>query len=106
MINDFGLCKHITQATLSRCETWNFVRSFAHHWVTPLEEGDRYSKADLSPAQEQLGISLPIAFKEAYALFSRRSDLTRNQEYLLEPTALYLDHEALIFQHENQGAAC
>jgi hypothetical protein len=55
--------------------------------------------------EECLGISLPAAFKEPYALFGCRSDLTRNQEYLLQPTALYLDHNALIFRHEKQGAA-
>ncbi|KAA8641953.1 hypothetical protein EYZ11_010229 [Aspergillus tanneri] len=105
MSKDFDLCEHITQAIRGRCETWNFIRSFTYHWVTQLEEGDGYSDADLSTAEERLGISLPAAFKEAYALFGRRSDLTRNQEYLLEPTDLYLDHGALIFRHENQGGA-
>lgn len=103
-MSDFDLSKQITQAIQGRCETWNFIRSFASHWVTPLKEADGYSEADLLAAEERLGISLPAALKEAYTLFGRRSDLTRNQEYLLEPTALYLDHEALIFRHENQGA--
>ncbi|KAE8383712.1 hypothetical protein BDV26DRAFT_287134 [Aspergillus bertholletiae] len=105
MSTGFDLCKQITPAVRGRCETWNFIRSFASHWVTSLEEADGYSESVLSAAEERLGISLPAALKEAYALFGCRSDLTRNQEYLLEPTALYIDHDALIFRHENQGAA-
>lgn len=105
MSSGFVLCEQITQAVRGRYETWNFIRDFTSHWVTPLEEGDGYSETDLSAAEESLGISLPDALKEAYALFGRRSDLTRNREYLLEPTALYLDHGALIFRHENQGAS-
>jgi hypothetical protein len=104
-MSDFDLSKKINQAIQGRRETWDFIRSFVSHWVTPLKEADGYSEADLLAAEERLGISLPAALKEAYNLFGRRSDLTRNQEYLLEPTALYLDHGALIFRHENQGAA-
>lgn len=105
MNDGFDLCEQIAQAVRGRPETWDFIRDFTSHWVTPLEQGDGYSESDLSAAEERLGISLPAAFKEAYTLFGRRSDLTRNQEYLLEPTALCLDHGALIFRHENQGAA-
>jgi hypothetical protein len=105
MSTSFDLCERITPAVHDRRETWNFIRDFASHWVTPLEESDGYSESVLSAAEERLGIPLPAAFKEAYALFGCRSDLTRNSEYLLEPTALYLDHDALIFRRENQGAA-
>lgn len=105
MSDDFDLCQHITHALGRRCGTWNFIRSFASHWVTAIEEGDGYSETELLAAEQRLGIPLPAAFKEAYTLFGRRSDLTRNQEYLLEPMALYVDHGALIFRDENQGAA-
>ncbi|KAF9890747.1 hypothetical protein FE257_005616 [Aspergillus nanangensis] len=104
MSNNLDLCEHISQAIRGRNETWTFIRSFASYWVTPLEEGDGWMGADLLAAQERLGLTLPAAFKEAYTLFGRRSDLTRNQERLLGPMDLYLDNRALTFRHENQGA--
>jgi hypothetical protein len=105
MSSGFDICEQTKQAIRGRSETWNFIRGFTSHWVTPIQEGDGYSEAELSAAEERLGISLPAALKEAYTLFGRRSDLTRNREYLLEPTAIYLKHGALIFRHENQGAS-
>ncbi|KAL2784033.1 hypothetical protein BJX66DRAFT_348693 [Aspergillus keveii] len=105
MSTRFDLCERVTLAVHGQGETWNFIRDFASHWVTPLDESDGNSESVLSATEERLGIALPEAFKEAYALFGCRSDLTRNSEHLLEPAALYLDHDALIFRHENQGAA-
>lgn len=105
MSSGFDFCEEITQAIRGRSETWNFIRGFTSHWVTPLQEGDGYSETELSAAEERLAISLPDALEEAYTLFGRRSDLTRNREYLLEPTALSLNHGALIFRRENQGAS-
>jgi hypothetical protein len=45
--------------------------------------------------------------REAYLLFGRRQDLTSNHDVLLGPAELYVDDtkEALVFRHENQGAA-
>ncbi|OJJ07609.1 hypothetical protein ASPVEDRAFT_155421 [Aspergillus versicolor CBS 583.65] len=105
MSNDFDICEQINRVTGGRSDTWNFIRSFASHWITPIQEGDGYNETELLSAEQRLGIPLPAALKESYTLFGRRSDLTRNQEYLLEPTALYVHHGALIFRHENQGAA-
>jgi len=73
-----------------------------------LESGDGWSQADLVAAEERLGIQLPTALREAYLLFGRRRDLTSNHDVLLGPAELYVDDakEALVFRHENQGAAC
>ncbi|WP_234325516.1 SMI1/KNR4 family protein [Streptomyces sp. NRRL S-146] len=45
--------------------------------------------------------------REAYLLFGRRRDLISNYDVLLGPAELYVDdaREALVFRHENQGAA-
>ncbi|MEV4430910.1 SMI1/KNR4 family protein [Streptomyces sp. NPDC049602] len=52
-------------------------------------------------------VRLPAALREAYLLFGRRRDLTSNHDVLLGPAELYVDDakEALVFRHENQGAA-
>ncbi|MGW0885668.1 SMI1/KNR4 family protein [Streptomyces sp. NPDC002671] len=62
---------------------------------------------DLVAAEERLGVRLPAALREAYLLFGRRRDLTSNHDVLLGPADLYVDDakEALVFRHENQGAA-
>lgn len=54
-----------------------------------------------------MGLRLPTALREAYVLFGRRRDLTSNHDALLGPAELYVDDakEALVFRHENQGAA-
>lgn len=56
---------------------------------------------------ERLGVRLPAALREAYRLFGRRQDLTSNHDVLLSPAELYVDDakQALVFRHENQGAA-
>ncbi|MGW1002528.1 SMI1/KNR4 family protein [Streptomyces sp. NPDC002520] len=50
---------------------------------------------------------LPPTLREAYALFGRRPDLTSHHDVLLDTSQLHLDdrRDALVFRHENQGAA-
>ncbi|MFD8827156.1 SMI1/KNR4 family protein [Streptomyces sp. NPDC059605] len=83
-----------------------FIRGFAAHWAKPLGDEDGLPEADLVAAEERLGLRLPPALREAYLLFGRRTDLTRNHDTLLGPSELYVDNgqEALVFRHENQGA--
>ncbi|WP_106397519.1 SMI1/KNR4 family protein [Actinocorallia populi] len=107
MTDGFDLGRALTEGLDDRIGAWRFIRGFAQHWVTPLGEDDGWSEADLSAAEERLGLPLPTALREAYRLFGRRKDLSSNHDVLLSPAELYLDDrkEALVFRHENQGAA-
>lgn len=87
---------------------WTFIRDFAAHWDgTALGGSGGCTQAELDSAELRLGLRLPTALREAYLLFGRRRDLTSNHDALLDPANLYVDDakEALVFRHENQGAA-
>ncbi|MGH3243257.1 MAG: hypothetical protein ACRDNL_22960 [Spirillospora sp.] len=63
--------------------------------------------SDRTAAEQRLGLRLPAALREAYALFGRRRDLHSNHDQLLSPDEFSVDDrkEALVFREENQGAA-
>lgn len=108
MTHEFDLTRPPTAAAEDRQATWDFVRGFAEHWTdAPLREADGSPEADLTAAEERLGLRLPAALREAYALFGGRGDLTSNHDTLRAPAELYVDEsgEALVFRDENQGAA-
>ncbi|MFF4006668.1 hypothetical protein [Streptomyces sp. NPDC001717] len=52
-------------------------------------------------------VLLPTTLREAYLLFGRSKDLTSRYDVLISPAELCVDAagKALIFRHENQGAA-
>lgn len=88
-----------------RASAWRFIEGFAAAWAVPLTAADGWDDTVLDEAEARLGVPLPAAMREAYALFGRRDDLTRNQDELLEPKQLYLHDGLLVFRDENQGAA-
>ncbi|GGV68392.1 hypothetical protein GCM10010277_77640 [Streptomyces longisporoflavus] len=107
MTHEFDLAALLDDGVRGRSGAWNFIRGFAGRWASPLESADGWSGADLAAAEKRLGLRLPAALREAYLLFGRRRDLTSNYDVLLGPAELYVDdaREALVFRHENQGAA-
>ncbi|WKU42784.1 SMI1/KNR4 family protein [Streptomyces sp. VNUA116] len=107
MTQSFDLVGSLARGVESRGGAWDFIRDFAAHWVSPLRDGDGWPEAEVAAAEERLGVRLPAALREAYALLGRRPDLTSNHDVLLSPAELYVDDgkEALVFRHENQGAA-
>ncbi|MET7289620.1 SMI1/KNR4 family protein [Streptomyces sp. NPDC005573] len=107
MTEEFDLAASLTRSLEGRRGAWSFVQGFAGHWAGALQTGDGWAEADLVAAEERLGVRLPLALREAYLLFGRRPDLTSNHDVLLGPAELYVDDakEALVFRHENQGAA-
>ncbi|MFE4868238.1 SMI1/KNR4 family protein [Streptomyces sp. NPDC056682] len=107
MTHEFDLVRTLSTGVADRTGAWDFIRGFAAHWTTPLGEGDGWGEAELVAAEERLGVRLPLALREAYQLFGRRRDLSSNHAVLLDPAQLYVDpaREALVFRHENQGAA-
>jgi len=82
-----------------------FITQFASDWLAPSEAGNGYAETELAAAERRLGVRLPSALRTAYRLVGRRDDLTRTQDYLWEPSRLYLDDEdrVLVFRTENQN---
>ncbi|MEU6213162.1 SMI1/KNR4 family protein [Streptomyces sp. NPDC047023] len=107
MSREFDLAASLARGVEDRSGAWSFIEGFAAHWAEPLRGGDGWPEEELVRAEQRLGIRLPAALREAYRLFGRRRDLTGNHDVLLAPAALYVDDsgEALVFRHENQGAA-
>ncbi|MGW3321642.1 SMI1/KNR4 family protein [Streptomyces virginiae] len=107
MTQGFELATALAGGVEGRRGAWCFIQGFAAHWAGALASGDGWAEADLVAAEERLDVRLPAALREAYLLFGRRRDLTGNHDVLLGPAELYVDdaEEALVFRHENQGAA-
>ncbi|MFD0019812.1 SMI1/KNR4 family protein [Streptomyces sp. NPDC058382] len=107
MTREFDMAHSLAVGVEDRGGAWEFVRGFAENWSAALSDGDGWAEADLAAAEERLGIRLPLALREAYLLFGRRQDITSNHDVLLGPSQLHVDEaeEALVFRHENQGAA-
>lgn len=63
------------------------IADFAADWRAPLRAEDGYDAEALDAAERRLGVRLPTALREAYALFGRRDDLSRNQDRSQGPDA-------------------
>ncbi|MFF5932082.1 SMI1/KNR4 family protein [Streptomyces sp. NPDC012508] len=108
MTQGFDLGASLARGVENRSGAWAFIQDFAAHWAGAALAGrDGWAEGDLGAAEERLGLRLPAALREAYLLFGRRQDLTSNHDVLLAPAELFVDvaEEALVFRHENQGAA-
>ncbi|MGM1060449.1 hypothetical protein [Saccharothrix sp. Mg75] len=85
-----------------RDDAWRFIRWYAEHFAAPLEDGDGHA---VEEAEERLGVRLPAAVREAYALFGRRADLTSNQDELLAPDELLLSGDVLVYRADHRARA-
>ncbi|MFV2176948.1 SMI1/KNR4 family protein [Actinomadura sp. LOL_016] len=101
----FDIVRDLPTALHDREAAWAYVRGFAAHWGTPLGTGDGASDTELDAAEERLGVRLPAALREGYALFGRRTDLHTNLHGLLPPDGFYLHAGGVVFREENQGVA-
>lgn len=98
----FDMGAALERAVVDRHQAWWFVREYAEHFVSPLGDDDGCA---VDEAEERLGIRLPTAVREAYALFGRRADLTGNQDELLSPDRLRMWDGVLVHRVENQACA-
>ncbi|WP_460110891.1 SMI1/KNR4 family protein [Streptomyces sp. YKOK-J1] len=108
MTREFDLAESLARGVEGRNGAWTFIEGFAADWAgAALGRDDGWTEADIEAAERRLGLRLPAALREAYALFGLRRDLTSNHDVLLGPAELYVDDakEALVFRHENQGAS-
>ncbi|MDL4813350.1 hypothetical protein [Actinomadura opuntiae] len=101
----FDIVRDLPPALHDRAAIWTYLRGFAESWGTPLGADDGAPEAELAEAGQRLGLRLPAAVREAYALLGRRPDLHSNFHTLLSPDELTVEHGAVIFREENQGAA-
>jgi hypothetical protein len=107
MLAEFDVGQELAASLGNRRGAWRFIRRFAESWLTPLTDDDGWTKADLQAAEQHLGVRLPPAIREAYAMFGRRQDLTSVQDRLLDPDQLEVDvtGEVLVYRVENQSVA-
>jgi hypothetical protein len=105
--NHFDVARAMVAACRGRRNAWDFSRRFVELWSTRLDEFSGYSDQELTEAEHRLGLALPAAIREGYALLGRRRDLTSNQDALLRPDQLRFDEtgQVLVFRVENQGVA-
>jgi hypothetical protein len=101
----FDVAGAAARAVRERAAAWRFIEGFAAAWADPIEPQDGWSRADLAATEDQLGVRLPEAVKEALSLFGKRPDLTSNQDRLLTPAELRVDRDVLVFRDENQWVA-
>lgn len=87
---------------------WTFIRRFTAAWLEPLGPGDGDSCAAIAAVEQRLLVPLPAAVHEAYALFGRRDDLTRNEHGMRRLDQLDFrsphDPHMLVFRVAGQGA--
>ncbi|MET9229352.1 hypothetical protein [Lentzea sp. NPDC003310] len=96
----FDVAGSAARAVRDRSAAWRFIEGFAAAWAEPIEARDGWNHADLDAAEDRLGVRLPDAVRDAYALFGKRPDLTSNQDWLLTPSELRLDGEVVVFRRE------
>ncbi|MFC5647324.1 SMI1/KNR4 family protein [Kitasatospora cinereorecta] len=108
MTEEFDAARVLGEVVSDRGRVWGFLRAFAAAWSTPLSDDDGVPAGDLEQAEARLGLGLPPALRECYALLGTRADLTGNQDPLLPPDQLFVHDEfggVLVFRAENQGCA-
>jgi hypothetical protein len=107
MSPEFAVGQEVAVSLGGRQGAWRFIRRYAQNWLTSLSDDDGRTETDLGAAERRIGLSLPPAIREAYALFGRRQDLTSVQDRLLGPDQLQVDTtgEVLIYRVENQSVA-
>ncbi|MFC1406777.1 MULTISPECIES: hypothetical protein [Streptacidiphilus] len=89
-----------------RHHAWEFIRAFTAAWTgRGVQDADGVSEAELSTAEDELGVRLPVAVREGYALLGRSLALTCVQDPLVPATGLFVLDGNLIFRRENQGCA-
>ena len=110
-----------TELLVPETDRWARLKAFVAEWHTPLTEADGIPEAELVAAETRLDITLPTALKEWYRLAGRRTNITRQQNFLLLPDELKLvtdessrhwlgdfldgsqrDERILVFHTENQ----
>lgn len=85
-------------------DRWAKVKEFVAEWFEPLGEGDGYSEEEIAAAEVRLGIRLPEALREFYALAGNRDSLIRKYNRMLTLKEIFFsrDRKYLYFWKENR----
>jgi len=87
----------------SRDERWALLGRFLGRWFPDQRANHGVDVAELVLAEQRLGISLPIAFREWYERYGARPDVWSLQDTLWMPHDLRVERGVLTFCIENQG---
>ena len=88
---------------IARSERWALLRDVVEQWYSPVSSADGVSLGELDSAKLRLGVSLPAAIREWYALVGRRNDIWSRQDHLLQPEEFRINDDHLVFMIENQN---
>jgi hypothetical protein len=86
-----------------RAERWSLLRRFFEGWFGGLGPTDGCSAESMGLAEERLGVALPAALREWYAL-AGQSAIWSMQDHFLGPEGLRVEGDKLILSIENQNA--
>jgi hypothetical protein len=86
----------------TRQERWELIKQIATFYREPKKDS-LFKFASAEECQTRLGIQLPVALLEWYAIANEISDLWTGQDTLVEPQALRLQKEGLVIVVENQA---
>jgi hypothetical protein len=75
MIDGFDVGAMLRGGVRDHHHALEFVEAFAAAWCSPLAAGDGYAEAEITAAEQRLGVRLPLTLREPYAVFGRRCDL-------------------------------
>jgi hypothetical protein len=107
MIDGFDVGRAVGAGLGDRRRALEFIDGFAAAWSRPVVREDGYGEDVLLSVEENLGVRLPVALREAYLVFGKRTDLTAVQDPLLPLDRLRVDQSegVIVFRRENQGCA-
>jgi hypothetical protein len=103
--SSFSLIMELYEGVDDRADAWSFIERYATATGCTPQPAGGYGEADLLTVDDRLGIRLPAAVREAYAVFGRGRIRTSEQDWLLAPADLYVEGEVLVFWVENRRAA-
>ena len=86
-----------------RSRRWALLRQVATQWYPPIEANDGVPIDELDSAELRLGVSLPAALREWYALSGRRKDIWSRQDHFLSPAEFQAKDDHFVFLIENQA---
>jgi hypothetical protein len=86
-----------------RAERWALLAKFFEGWFSRLGPNDGCAPEPIGLAEDRLGLALPAALREWYAL-AGRSAVWSVQDHFLGPEGLRVEDDKLIVCVENQNA--
>jgi len=86
-----------------RNKRWELLRTEIERWFDSLAQTDGYVAVDFGSISETLGLTVPQALLEWYAISGRREDIWSVQDELLPPDRLTVVDDYLVFCVENQA---